>query len=155
LEVIAARAVELSGANGGVIYQYDEASRQFRLAAVHALEEALDEKLRAATIRFGEGAVGRAAITRAPVQISNILDKSQGIHPAARPVLMAFGYRSLLAVPLLLEDHIIGGLVIWRRAEGEFAGETVNLLSTFAGKSPTRAARSRSRATTSRSSSPA
>src|SRR5207247_9003680 len=42
------------------------------------------------------------------------------------------GYRSLLAVPLLLEDHIIGGLVIWRRAEGEFAGETVNLLSTFA-----------------------
>jgi len=132
LSIIAARAVELSGTYGGVIYQYDEASQQFRVAAVHGLEQKLDETLRGATLRVGEGAVGRAAIMRAPVQVTDIADGSQYILPAARPVLTGFGYRSLLAIPLLLEDSIIGGLVVWRRSEGEFASDTVNLLSTFA-----------------------
>lgn len=132
LSIIAARAVELSGANAGVIYQYDQASRQFRVAAAHGLEQKLEETLRGATVRLGEGAVGHAAITRASVQVTDIADRSQHILPAARPVLTGFGYRSLLALPLLIEESIIGGLVVWRRSEGAFASDTVNLLSTFA-----------------------
>ena len=42
------------------------------------------------------------------------------------------GYRSLLAVPLLREDRVIGGLVVRRKAAGSFPDAVVDLLQTFA-----------------------
>jgi signal transduction histidine kinase len=41
----------------------------------------------------------------------------------------------LLAVPLISEDHIVGGLVVNRREPGEFAPEVIDLLRTFATQS--------------------
>jgi len=45
------------------------------------------------------------------------------------------GYRALLAVPLVCEEHLIGGLTVIRRATGAFSPETVELLQTFATQS--------------------
>jgi signal transduction histidine kinase len=45
------------------------------------------------------------------------------------------GYRALLAVPLVREDHLIGGLTVIRKATGEFAPEVIDLLRTFATQS--------------------
>jgi signal transduction histidine kinase len=45
------------------------------------------------------------------------------------------GYRSLLSIPLLREQQIMGGLTVWRRQPGEFKPEVVNLLRTFATQS--------------------
>src|SRR5262249_33674829 len=44
-------------------------------------------------------------------------------------------YRSILAVPLLREERIMGGLVVWRQVPGSFSAEVVNLLQTFATQS--------------------
>jgi signal transduction histidine kinase len=52
-----------------------------------------------------------------------------------RPVLNRLGYRSLLTVPILREQQIMGGLTVWRRQVGEFEPEVVNLLQTFATQS--------------------
>src|SRR5581483_5252063 len=41
-------------------------------------------------------------------------------------------HRALLAVPLLKDDHVVGGLVVRRTEPGEFEAETVSLLQTFA-----------------------
>ena len=79
LTTIVDHAVRLSGANGGVIYEYDEAKQEFLLRTSHHMEEELLEELRAAPIRLGEGAVGRTATIHAPVQVSDILDE-RGIH---------------------------------------------------------------------------
>src|SRR5207247_1070299 len=51
------------------------------------------------------------------------------------PILTGSGYRSLLAVPLLLDQRLMGGLVVWRREAGSFAPEIVNLLQTLATQS--------------------
>jgi signal transduction histidine kinase len=45
------------------------------------------------------------------------------------------GHRSILAVPLLREQQIIGGLVVLRKESGGFSTEVVNLLQTFAAQS--------------------
>jgi signal transduction histidine kinase len=45
------------------------------------------------------------------------------------------GYRSLLTVPILREQQIMGGLTVWRRQVGEFEPEVVKLLQTFATQS--------------------
>jgi len=45
-----------------------------------------------------------------------------------RDVLLRMGHRALLAVPLISEDHIVGGLVVNRRQPGECAPEVIELL---------------------------
>jgi len=45
------------------------------------------------------------------------------------------GYRALLAVPLVREDRLIGGLTVIRKATGAFAPEVIELLRTFATQS--------------------
>ncbi len=135
LTTIVTRAVQLSATDGGVIYEYDEATQEFLLRASHRMEEELIEALRAAPIRVGEGAVGQAAISRTPVQISDLLDEREPGATRVRPMLSRLGYRSLLAVPLLREEVIAGGLVVWRRETGSFSTEIANLLQTFATQS--------------------
>ena len=41
----------------------------------------------------------------------------------------------MLAVPLLREDHLIGGLTVLRKMPGQFPRETIELLQTFATQS--------------------
>jgi signal transduction histidine kinase/HAMP domain-containing protein len=135
LTTVVARAVELSATEGGVIYEYDEHDREFHLTASHHMHEELNQALQAEPIHLGEGAVGQAAATRAPVQISDTLDERGYAVTRLRPILARLGYRSLLAVPLLREEQIVGGLVVWRRESGAFSDAVINLLQTFAAQS--------------------
>jgi signal transduction histidine kinase len=136
LTTIVDRAVQLSGTNGGVIYEYDEITQVFDFRVSHGVDEELFEALQVgARIHLGEGALGRAAVTRAPVQVPDILDERAVVFSQVRPILMRFGYRSLLAMPLLFEDQILGGLVVWRMESGKFSAAMLDLLQTFATQS--------------------
>jgi signal transduction histidine kinase/HAMP domain-containing protein len=135
LTTVVTHAVALSATEGGAIYEYDEQSREFHLTASHRMHEELNEALQATPIKFGEGAVGQAAATRAPVQIPDTLDERGYGVTRLRPVLARIGYRSLLAIPLFREERIVGGLVVWRRVAGNFSNEVINLIQTFAAQS--------------------
>jgi GAF domain-containing protein len=135
LSTIVGHAVPLSGTSGGVIYEYDEAAEGFLLRASYHMEEALVEALRGAPIRLGEGATGRAAMIRAPVQVPDTLDEGEYTGARLRPMLARLGYRSVLAAPLLREQRILGALTVWRKEAGNFSPEIVNLLQTFATQS--------------------
>src|SRR6476659_4156734 len=52
-----------------------------------------------------------------------------------RPISERLGYRSLLTVPILLENRLMGALTVWRKRQGSFTPELVNLLQTFATQS--------------------
>ncbi|TKS59094.1 MAG: hypothetical protein EWM72_02490 [Nitrospira sp.] len=136
LSTIVGHAVQLSGTDSGVIYEYDEAREEFHLRASHRMEEELVEALRAEPIRLGQGGTtGQAAANRAPVQIADILDDRQYAVRRLRSILARLGYRSVLAVPFLLEQRIMGALTVYRREPGSFTPEVVNLLQTFATQS--------------------
>ena len=135
LSTIASHAVQLSGTDCGVIYEYDESEQEFDLRASHRMEAEVVEILRAAPIHLGEGATGRAATMRAPVQVPDISNEREFTGARARPLLIRLGYRSALSVPLLREQQIMGALTVWRRQSGEFKPEVVNLLQTFATQS--------------------
>jgi signal transduction histidine kinase len=132
---IASHAVQLSGAEGGAIYEYDEAAQEFELRGSHQIEMELVDALRASPIQLGGGAVGQAAVSREPVQVTDILDERQYATARFRSMLGRLGYRSLLAVPLLREQRIMGGLTIYRCRTGSFSPEVINLLQTFATQS--------------------
>jgi signal transduction histidine kinase len=78
--------------------------------------------------------VGRAALSREPIQIADITDTT-AYAPRMRTLLARFGFRASLAVPLLREDRIIGALVVRRKSTGEFPPEVIELLKTFATQS--------------------
>ena len=135
LATIVARAVQLSGTSGGVVYEYDESTQEFQLRASHRTEEELVEVLRLAPVRLGEGATGQAALRRTPAEVTDLLDPQEYQVVRIRSVFTRLGYRSALAIPLLLDQRILGALTVWRREPGSFPPETVNLLQTFATQS--------------------
>src|SRR3712207_3834230 len=49
--------------------------------------------------------------------------------------MVGAGYRAVLAVPLLREHRILGGLVVVRKTPGEFPPNVVELVQTFASQS--------------------
>ena len=134
LTTIVSRANQLSGTDAGAIYEYDEQAEEFYLRATQNLEQEFVELLRETPILKGEGVTGQMADTREPTQIPDILQEG-AYQSRLRDPLIRLGYRALLAVPLLREDRIIGGLVVNRKIPGEFSPEVVELLRTFATQS--------------------
>ncbi len=135
LSTVVARAVEFAHAQAGMIYEFDDAAREFRFRSSHGAEPELTEELRAAPIRHGEGAVSAAAITGSPAQVRDLLTERQITLPKFVEALARRGYRSLIAAPLLHEEDILGGLVIARREAGEFSKQVVSLIEAFATQS--------------------
>ncbi len=134
LSTIVSQASQLSGTDGGAVYEYDEETEEFHLRATQNLDVNFVELLRSTRIRKGEGAVGRMAVTFEPTQIPDI-EQDATYQSRLRDAALREGYHALLAVPLLREDHIIGGLIVNRRTPGEFAPDVIELLRTFAAQS--------------------
>src|SRR5262249_18959741 len=135
LSTIVRHAVQLSRTSCGIIYEYDEPSEEFHLRASYQMEQELVDAYRATPLRLGQGATGRAAEMKTPMQIADLGQEQEFATRGMRPILSRLGYRSLLAVPLLLDQRIMGALTIYRRQTGSFAAEVVNLLQTFATQS--------------------
>jgi GAF domain-containing protein/CheY-like chemotaxis protein len=131
LAIIVANATRLAGADGGIIYEYDEEGGVFEVRAADRVADDLAASLQEARFRLGEGAVGRAAATRSPVQVED-MGVSDVLATDVRDRLLARGMRSVLAVPILRDERVLGGLVMSRRAPGAFPPEVVSLLQTFA-----------------------
>ncbi|HZO30102.1 MAG TPA: GAF domain-containing protein, partial [Chloroflexota bacterium] len=131
LTTIVGNATRLADADGGSVYEYDEAEGVFEVRAAEGTTVAMVDALQAAQMRLGEGAVGRAGATRAPVQVEDV-ETSDVLPPDIRERTLARGMRSVLAVPLLRQGDVLGGLVMARKAAGPFPSEVVALLETFA-----------------------
>jgi GAF domain-containing protein len=133
LKTIVSRAVQLTGLDGGSIYEYDERTEQFQLQAAENMAAELVEEVRRNPIRKGDGAVGHTAVTLEAAQVPDILDDSY--KSARKELLIRAGYRAILVVPLLREDHLLGALLVNRGKPGRFPSEVVELLKTFATQS--------------------
>ena len=134
LSTIVSRANQLAGTDGGSIYEYDEPSQAFHLRATDNLDEDVVAVARRTPIPRDEGVLGRMARTKEPVQIPDIAQERAYQSPL-RHVLLRTGTRALLAIPLLREDHLIGGLTMNKKAAGAFAPGVVDVLRTFASQS--------------------
>lgn len=133
LVTIITHAVELAKADaGGTIYEFDDANEVFQPRANFGVSDTMVATLRESKIRIGETAVGIAAQRRAPFQIP---DYERERDNRLRSLLMRDGIRSVLAVPLLRDERVIGALVVRKKTVGEFPESVVKLLQTFAAQS--------------------
>jgi signal transduction histidine kinase len=130
LATIVTRAVELTHADAGAIYIYDASADVFQLAEAYELDPALQKAIRALRITL-EG-LGISAGRPEPITVPHLAD---ALHYPAREVTLSAGFRSLLVVPLLGQNDILGALVLQRREAGEFPVRAVDLMRTFAHQS--------------------
>jgi signal transduction histidine kinase/CheY-like chemotaxis protein len=132
LDTIAEHAVVLSGTDGGSIMEYAERDRRFVVRSVHRTAPEVVERLRSVSIDLDRTLVGRAALERRPIVVTDLSAVELDPH---LEILHAAGWCSLVAVPLLREDTIVGSLIVRRKRTGDFSPEVVDLLETFASQS--------------------
>ncbi len=136
LKTIVEFAVQISQSDGGIIYEFDEKTGEFLLRETEKLPPDLTWLLSTAPLRLGEGAMGQAGQLRAPVQIPDVqLDRAYERRSDVGKTIYAAGIRSLVALPLLVEDRLLGGLVVGREVPGEFPPRLIRVLEAFAGQS--------------------
>jgi len=134
LTTIVSRAVQLSGLDGGVLFEYDEAAEEFVHRAAAETGGVLAQARRGVRYRRGEGALGQTAITLQPVQVSDITVPG-AYDSRVRGNLIESGVRAILAVPMVHQGRLIGCLGVTRNTPGAFQAETIDLLRTFATQS--------------------
>lgn len=132
LSNIIMNAVRFSGCDGGSMMEYLEDEKVFSVRSAYASSPALLTRLRTVRIELATTLVGQAARERRPIAVPD-LDQVD-LDPHLR-VLHDDGWRSVLAVPVLNGERIIGALVVRRRSSGVFPPETVDFLATFASQS--------------------
>jgi signal transduction histidine kinase/DNA-binding response OmpR family regulator len=132
LNTIITQAVQLSGTDGGSIYEFDEDAREFHLSAVFGTSPETFDALRRTRIGLDDTFLGQAAVQGRSLELPDL----GGVLPDPHlSVLAEGGWRSLVAVPMLREGRIVGAMVVRRRAPGYFPQEICDLLETFAGQS--------------------
>jgi signal transduction histidine kinase len=134
LTTIVSRAVQLTGMDGGVVFEYDEAAEEFVHRAAAETGGVLAQARRGVRYRKGEGALGRTALTLEPVEVADIMVPG-AYESRVRENLIESGVRAILAVPMVREGQVIGCLGVTRNRPGAFPAETIELLRTFATQS--------------------
>jgi signal transduction histidine kinase len=132
LSGIVRHAVQLSKADAGTIYEFEKAEQVFVPRANYGVNAAFIKALHETAHGVGDDTViGRSAIKRAPEQIPDLED----VPDYPLPFVKEAGFRAMLAVPLLREERLFGGLVVRRKESGWFSNPVVKLLQTFATQS--------------------
>jgi signal transduction histidine kinase len=127
LSTIVAKAVQLSRADSGVIYVFEEQDQRFRVRATFGLSEEL-----VAAIRDQADTIRQATLDREPQETPDIGDETPS---PLRDIAMRAGLRARLVMPLVGSNRVIGALVIRRKQSGNFSKQTIQLLKTFAAHS--------------------
>jgi signal transduction histidine kinase/CheY-like chemotaxis protein len=132
LTTIVSRAVELCGADGGSIFEFEQSTAEFLLRACSGTSEELVGAMRAVRIRLGETFVGRMATAG---EVRQAVDLDREPPDPHIELLQQYGWRSMVALPLQREDEIIGALVVRRKVRGAVTAQTVDRLETLANQS--------------------
>jgi signal transduction protein with GAF and PtsI domain len=108
------------------LWLLEEKDGCFKLRATQTISK---EYLKERSLRWGEGVVGHVAQHRAPMQIFHVLED-----PLYKEKEMAgkLGLTSMLSVPMLVKDRVIGVLNCYSAVQRRFTETEANLLITVA-----------------------
>jgi signal transduction histidine kinase/CheY-like chemotaxis protein len=127
-ETVLHHAVRLCAADAGQIFQLE--GDVYRLAVAVGGSAEYRRYLEDQHVPLGSGTlVGRVGLERRTVQIR---DASADPQYRWRTAQELGGFRTLLGVPMLEGDRVVGVVVLWRSSVDPFDGRTIELLTTFA-----------------------
>src|SRR6516225_7217564 len=130
---ILANATRLCGAKFGTLYLCD--GDAFRAAAFHNAPPAFIEARKGKLLRPGPGTtVGQAARTKRVAHVLDSMDREP--YRQRDPFVIAGaelgGYRTIVSVPMLKHDKLVGVISIYRQEVRPFTDKQIDLVSNFA-----------------------
>ena len=126
-------AIELCGAKFGFLFRSE--GDAFRTVAMHGVPaEFAEERQRNPLWHAATGtALERALATKEAVQVADVQSEpAYRIDPARRAGLLRAGARTVLCVPMLKDDEVIGGITIYREEVRAFTDKQIELVTNFA-----------------------
>ena len=130
-EAMLANATQLCGAKFGILNLYD--GEAFTNAAFHGVPEALHVRLHELIRPHPRSGLAEIARTRQVVQIEDITARLpyRELSPAAVALADLGGARTLLLVPMLKDDKLIGAIGIYRQEVKPFTDKQIELVAEF------------------------
>jgi two-component system NtrC family sensor kinase len=131
-EAMLANAVRLCEAKFGTFYLCE--GDAFRAVAMHNAPPAFAKARAAIVDPHPHGVLGRVAKTRQVVHIADMTKEQPYVerHPAFVDTVELGGFRTLLTVPMLKENRLIGVISIYRQEVRPFTDKQVELVTSFA-----------------------
>ncbi len=132
-ETMLANATRICGAKFGTLYLYD--GDAFHATAFHNAPPAFIEQRKRAPLRPApDTSIGQAARTK---RVAHVLDSMERESYRRRdPFVVAGaelgGYRTIVSVPMLKEDKLIGVISIYRQEVRPFSEKQIALVTSFA-----------------------
>jgi two-component system NtrC family sensor kinase len=128
LEALIESATRLCGATRGHILQFD--GEFLRFAAAHGAWPGFTEYLAAHPFHPGPGTIaGKAAAEHRTIHVRDVLQES-GYELS--DLVKQQGYRTVLAVPMLREETLLGVITILKTNVEPFTDKQIELVTTFA-----------------------
>lgn len=122
-------AAQVLHAKIGSIMLLDESKKYLTIAAANGLE---DEIVRTTRLPVGSSIAGHVAKTGEPVFIKNVEEDPRFRRENRQE---RYGHASLLSVPLMVKNQVIGVINVAHKESGnEFGEHDLKLLTTFAGQ---------------------
>jgi signal transduction histidine kinase len=129
-EAVTHGLVDLLGTRGAALYRYHAETGELRQLAAYGEDAAA---LRGLAIGPGEGVVGLAVAARKIVTTPDVLREPRvALSPELRARLAGLGSCSVVGVPLLTRDSVVGALSLGDGVGREFTGDELQALQAFA-----------------------
>src|SRR5262245_52113554 len=127
LDSLVKSAVQLTGAETGLIFRQDD--EVYRAAAIYDPDPKRAEAAKQNPVPKGrQSATGRAVLERRVVHIHDVLDDPEYTWAGRQTA----GNRTVLAVPMLREDIVVGVIVCAHHEVRPFTAKQIGLVQTFA-----------------------
>ena len=133
-ETLLANAVRICGAKFGILF-LPEGDTAHRIASMHGAPPAFAElRRREPVIRLNPATtLGRVAAAKRVVQVEDIrADPAYTSDPTRSPLLDLSGARTMLNVPMLKDDELVGQIAIYRQEVRPFTDKQISLVENFA-----------------------
>ena len=127
-ETVLSQAVRLCRADAGLIYVLD--GDAYRVEVALGASQAYRDYISGVPIEAGSGTlVGRVGAEKRTVQILDA--PADPAYTMSRAIELG-GFHTMLGVPMLDGEHVLGVIVLWREQVQAFDDPTVELVTTFA-----------------------
>jgi signal transduction protein with GAF and PtsI domain len=129
LQLIVTMTAQLMNSKICSIMLVDPDSRELRITATQSLSDAYRRK---PPLKVGQSISGRAVQEQRPVYVPDVTDEGGFFY---RDLAIQEGLHSLLSVPMLMKDNVIGVVNVYTSTHHVFSGEEIKTLQAIANQS--------------------